>query len=179
MKLLWNPSSGCACDCHQAELVESCPLRSAVNVVGNSTDRLPLARCHSAVLSASEGSLRLTHAHVDRVLRSSGLASRALDISLSLWSTNPHCSQIRLYEDCNLTEILQVALFAARDVRDMSTPGFAAVGSVLFEPDLNDKRVNKKFRRRILTRLLRWLRCEAAWFQPHNNKNRSQTNFGG
>ena len=52
----------------------------------------------------------------------------------------PMIPQIGLYEYCNLAEILQVALLAARDVRDMAMPGCAVdFGGFLFAPDLNDK----------------------------------------
>ena len=52
----------------------------------------------------------------------------------------PRGLQIGFYESCDLAKILQVALFAARDVRDMPTPDCSAVfGGVLLEPDLNDE----------------------------------------
>ena len=74
------------------------------------------------------------------ILRPASSKAKTSPYSLTEAETNAHCFQIGPYEECDLAEILQISLIAARDVRDTPVPDCAAVfGGFLFEPDLNDE----------------------------------------
>ena len=74
--------------------------------------------------------------------------------SLTQAKPNAHGVQISFYENFNLTETSQVALFAAGYMSDMSVPYRVVIlVDFFFDPNLDDKRVGVKFGRPISTQI--------------------------